>query len=82
MIECQECIANIIINIQYALRQDHQYYYQCQLQLMVTERAYCDFIVWTPNELHIQRILPNKEFIQSQIDKAEHFLKLQLCLNC
>ena len=38
------------------LRKDHQYYYQCQLQLMVTERAHCDFVVWTPNELHTQRI--------------------------
>ena len=43
---------------------------------MVTERAYCNFVVWTPNELHIQRILPSTEFIQSQTDKAEHFFKV------
>ena len=31
------------------LKQDHQYFYQCQLQLMVTERVHCNFVVWTPS---------------------------------
>ena len=41
------------------LRPEHPYFYQCQLQMMVTERKYCDFVVWSPSgELHIERILP------------------------
>jgi len=35
-------------NGKFKLNHDHQYFYQCQLQLMVTERAHCDFVVWTP----------------------------------
>ncbi|KAH9380660.1 hypothetical protein HPB48_015870 [Haemaphysalis longicornis] len=30
------------------LRTDHSYYYQVQLQMFVTQRKYCDFVLWTP----------------------------------
>ena len=39
------------------LKSEHPYYYQCQLQMMLTERKYCDTVVWSPSdELHIERI--------------------------
>ena len=28
------------------LLRSHQYYMQCQLQMHVTRRSYCDFVVW------------------------------------
>ena len=31
------------------LKCDHSYYYQCQLQMFVTKRNFCDFVVWSPN---------------------------------
>ena len=34
-------------------RHDHGYYYQCQLQMFVTRRLFCDFVVWSPKETHI-----------------------------
>jgi hypothetical protein len=38
------------------LKENHQYYYQIQTQLHSTKRKYCDFVVWTPSQIHIQRI--------------------------
>lgn len=32
------------------LKRDHAYYYQVQMQLFVTDKQYCDFILWTERE--------------------------------
>ena len=29
------------------LKREHAYFYQCQMQMAVTETAYCDFMVWS-----------------------------------
>ena len=38
----------------------HTYYYQIQLQMKVCEVGYCDFVVWCPTDIHIERITANK----------------------
>ena len=38
------------------LHRDHGYYFQCQMQIFVTRRLFCDFVLWTPKEVHIERI--------------------------
>lgn len=38
------------------LNKTHDYYYQIQGQLHISNREFCDFLVWTPNEIHIERI--------------------------
>lgn len=43
------------------LSTDHPYYLQCQLQIHVTRRAYCDFVVWHEAGVHIERLLPDLE---------------------
>ena len=58
------------------LNRKHDYYYQVTGQIALTGGEFCDFVVWTPNELHIQRILPNTEFIHTQVEKAELFFKV------
>ena len=55
----------------YQLKRNHEYYYQCQLQLFVTGHSFCDFIVWTEQELHIERIIPNEALIQSALPIAQ-----------
>ena len=40
----------------FQLKHDHPYYFQCQLQMYVTQRGYCDFVVWTSDTLHVQWI--------------------------
>ena len=38
------------------LKNTHSYYYQCQLQLYVTKYRYSDFVVWTMQSIHIERL--------------------------
>ena len=43
----------------------HQYYHQVQVQLFVTKAEYCDFVVWLPPQLHIERIFPDSLYMQN-----------------
>ena len=47
------------------LNQKHAYYFQVQFQLMCVDLqdAYCDFVVWTLQDLKVQRIVKNLAFI-------------------
>ena len=45
------------------LRKQHRYSYQIATQLFVTGAAYCDSVVWSPTELHVERILPVADFL-------------------
>ena len=58
------------------LSRAHPYYYQCQLQLYVTDRQYCDFVVWTKEDVHVERILKDDSFLKNELAKAEMFFKL------
>ena len=54
------------------LDKNHPYFYQCQMQILVTERLYCDFVVWgSSGDIHIERIFLDKNFIELQLEKAE-----------
>ena len=35
---------------------NHTYYYQVQAQIELCGAKYCDLVVWSENELHIERI--------------------------
>ncbi len=39
------------------LKNSHPYYYQTQLHVFVSDVSYCDFVLWTRNEVIVQRIL-------------------------
>ena len=39
----------------------HEYFFQVQGQLAVCEKDYCDFVCWTPEGIHIERILPDSD---------------------
>lgn len=43
------------------LKRKHNYYYQVVMQLHVTKKSWCDFVVWTPTFLHIERIHRNAD---------------------
>ena len=38
------------------LKQSHNYFYQIQGQLAVLNLKWCDFVVWTTKDLHIERV--------------------------
>ena len=57
------------------LKESHAYYYQVQAQLHICEAQYGDFVVWTPQGIHVERIWPQWEFFQSTVDVVEEFYK-------
>ena len=58
----------------FKLKVSHQYYYQVQFQLYVSEFEWCDFVVWSPKELYIERIRRNAHFFDPPvIDKLPTF---------
>ena len=58
------------------LKHDHSYYYQCQMQIFATKREFCDFVVWSSNELHVERLTLDEDLMASSISIAEKFWKL------
>ena len=46
---------------EFHLRDDHEYYYQKQGQVAVSNMEYCDFICWTPYGMHCETILQDPE---------------------
>lgn len=51
-----------IDNGQLKLSHKHNYYYQVQGVLAITKRSWCDFVVWTPKGISIERILNDSSF--------------------
>ncbi len=58
------------------LKADHAYYYQVQAQMFICKASYCDFVVYTNNDLAIVRVLPDHDFIASTIANVSAFFKL------
>ena len=55
------------------LQKNHNYYYQVQGVLGVTGRKWCDFVVWTPQGISIERIPFDQGFWEAMIPKLERF---------
>ena len=55
------------------LDRKHEYFYQVQLQLLMTERNFCDFVVWSDGDWFCERILQDSDFIQESIPKVLKF---------
>ena len=47
---------------EYKLSTTHEYYYQVHGQLGITGRPFCDFVCWTPQDIHVERILYDPDF--------------------
>ena len=57
------------------MKKTHAYYYQIQAQIKFCNVTYCDFVVWQENELVVQRIFLDEEFISTALEKATLFFK-------
>lgn len=55
------------------LKRDHACYYQVQMQLFVTEKPYCDFILWTLP--FVERVKPDVAFFDKELECARDFFK-------
>ena len=57
----------------YYLKQRHNYYYQIQCQLYCDRRDWCDFVLRTEKELHVERIHFNSTWWKQQLPKLKQF---------
>ncbi|XP_039513627.1 uncharacterized protein LOC120469007 [Pimephales promelas] len=57
------------------LKRNHEYYHQVQLHMYVCNIQYCDFVVWTKQDVTINRINRDEEMLQAVLPKAEVFFK-------
>ena len=64
------------INGDLSLSVYHAHYYQVQAQLKFCNAQYSDFVVFTRNELFVQRIYPDEPFITLALEKCEEFIKV------
>ena len=48
----------------FCLRRNHQYYYQIQGTMAITNAHACDFVVWTPKSMRVETILFDKTLWQ------------------
>ncbi|CAC5412409.1 unnamed protein product [Mytilus coruscus] len=55
------------------LKSNHDYFIQVQGQLLVTGSQFCDFVVYTKKDIHIERIYPDKAVMQDILDKLADF---------
>ena len=69
------------VDSKFRINRSHSCFYQCQLQLYVTKCVYCDFVVWTTDEVHIEQIVPNIDLLKSCIP-LEFFLNSVFFQNC
>ena len=54
-------------------KRNHAYWYQVQLQLAISEFTHADFVVWTTQDMHIERIEGDHLFFESQLKVANEF---------
>lgn len=57
------------------LNRKHAYYSQVQMQLALTGKKYCDFVVWSEVDFFMERINFDKDFWNSESQKATSFHK-------
>ncbi|XP_027140221.1 uncharacterized protein LOC113746909 isoform X1 [Larimichthys crocea] len=57
------------------LDREHEYFYQVQAQLHISQADYCDFIVWTPHDMFVERVIPDNAFWDTVLPEVEHFFR-------
>ncbi|CAN7979290.1 unnamed protein product, partial [Ixodes persulcatus] len=60
------------------LKDTHAYYYQVQLQMLVCNVDYADFLLWNAKGIDVQRIVRNNGFLCAVVDHAAKFFSLVL----
>lgn len=55
------------------LKPRHDYHYQIQTQLYCTGREWCDFVVRTERDLHIERIYKDQSWLDTNLQKLRNF---------
>ena len=67
------------VNQELHLKHNHEYYYQVQMQLGVTGLKWCDFVVWSPKDIFVERISFDSEFWGQVKCKLVEFHHSRIC---
>lgn len=65
--------ASYVKDGQVTLKRTHKYFYQVQGQMAICRRNWCDFVIWTPASLTIERIPFDQQFWLDVLPKLEKF---------
>ena len=57
----------------HSLKPRHNYYHQVQCQLYCTQRDWCDFVVKTGKEMHVERIRRDNSWFKSNSSRLKKF---------
>jgi len=57
----------------FQLKRMHDYYYQVTGQLALTVAQFCDFVVWTEVDMHIEYIHLDSELWENMLKELTHF---------
>ena len=55
------------------LKRTHKYFYQVQGQMAICQRNWCDFVIWTPTSISVERIAFDPGFWANVLPKLELF---------
>ena len=61
------------INEKFQLDKAHSYYYQMQCQLNICELDTCYFVVWSPEEMHVE-VKRDSEFFSALLPEVDNFI--------
>ena len=64
------------VNGNLSLKKEHAYFKQCQAQMFLTKKGYCDFVVWTSVDMHVLRLFPDQGFWDECVAKACRLFRL------
>ena len=77
IVQKSSCVEKV--NGNYILKENHQYFYQIQAQLLVTNCEYCDLFLWTKTDNIRIRIVPHDDVQMEVVEMSrKFFLKAEL----
>lgn len=63
------------------LKETSSWYTQIQTQLFVTDKRWCDFVLFTKKDILVDRIYFNQQFMDKCVEKAGEFVSKFLIVN-
>ncbi|XP_014670842.1 PREDICTED: uncharacterized protein LOC106811655 [Priapulus caudatus] len=74
------CLASVACeNNKYYLKKSHVYYTQIQIQMLILEKEWGYFVIWTPHGLFAEKIPFDSEHVDEIVPRLSDFHKKCLC---
>ena len=53
----------------------HAYYFEVQVQMKFSDAQYCDFVIWSADNLFVQHLYLDEPYISMPLKKCKEFIK-------